>query len=40
MVRNAEPQAKEPVYEEGKFVGLDVHAETIARAVAEVDGKI
>ncbi len=32
---------KEPVYEENKvFVGLDVHAETIAVAVAEQDGEV
>src|SRR5438093_13298221 len=31
---------EEPVYEENKIVGLDVHAETIAVAVAEQDGEI
>jgi transposase len=31
---------KEPVYEKIKFVGLDVHAETIAVAVAEQGGEV
>jgi len=31
---------KEPVYDEGTILGLDVHAETIAAAVAEPDGEV
>jgi hypothetical protein len=37
---STEPQAKEPVDETIKFAGLDVHAETIAVAVAEQDGEM
>src|SRR2546426_5415845 len=35
----AEPHAKEPVMSNVRFIGLDVHAETIAVAVAEPDGE-
>src|SRR3954465_15933666 len=34
----AEPHAKEPVMSNVRFIGLDVHAETIAVAVAESGG--
>jgi len=35
-----EPQAEEPVMREKlRFLGLDVHAETIAAAVAETNGE-
>jgi transposase len=38
---NAEPQnGKEPVMKKVRFLGLDVHAETIAVAVAEPDGEV
>src|SRR5207245_10407843 len=37
---NAEPHAKEPVMSNVRFIGLDVHAETIAAAVAEPDGEV
>jgi transposase len=37
---STEPQAKEPVVKRIKFVGLDVHAETIAVAVAEQGGEV
>ena len=37
-LHNAEPHAKEPVMSNVRFIGLDVHAETIAVAVAEPDG--
>src|SRR3989337_1652826 len=37
---NAEPHAKEPVMSNVRFIGLDVHAETIAVAVAEPDGEV
>src|ERR1700726_4426636 len=36
----AEPHAKEPVMSNVRFIGLDVHAETIAVAVAEPDGEL
>jgi len=36
----AEPKAKEPVMSNVRFIGLDVHAETIAVAVAEPDGEV
>ena len=36
----AEPHAKEPVMSNVRFIGLDVHAETIAVAVAEPDGEV
>src|SRR3989441_8010057 len=39
-LHNAEPHAKEPVMRKVRFVGLDVHAETIAVAVAETDGEV
>jgi transposase len=40
-LHNAEPHAKEePVMTKVRFVGLDVHAETIAVAVAEPDGEV
>ena len=39
-LHNAEPHAKEPVMSKVRFVGLDVHAETIAVAVAERDGEV
>ena len=35
----AEPHTKEPVMSNVRFIGLDVHAETIAVAVAEKDGR-
>jgi transposase len=39
--RNPEPQAKEPVMRETlRFLGLDVHAETITAAIAEPDGEV
>jgi transposase len=39
--RNPEPQAEEPVMREKlRFLGLDVHAETIAVAVAEANGEV
>jgi len=39
--RNPEPQAEEPVMREKlRFLGLDVHAETIAVAVAEANGEL
>jgi hypothetical protein len=31
---------KEPVMKNVRFIGLDVHAETIAVAVAEADGEV
>jgi hypothetical protein len=31
---------KEPVMKKVRFIGLDVHAETIAVAVAEADGEV
>ncbi len=34
-LHNAEPHAKEPVMNKVRFIGLDVHAETIAVAAAE-----
>src|SRR5437867_12589531 len=37
---NAEPHAKEPVMSNVRFIGLDVHAETFAVAVAEPDGEV
>jgi transposase len=37
---STEPQAKEPVVKRIKFVGLDVHPETIAVAVAEQGGEV
>src|SRR5207245_8864043 len=37
---NAEPHAKEPVMSNVRFIGLDVHAETIAGAVAEPNGEV
>src|ERR1700680_2487688 len=40
VLHNAEPHAKEPVMKKVRFVGLDVHAETIAIAVAEPDGDV
>src|SRR6202165_5779515 len=39
VLHNAEPHAKEPVMSNVRFIGLDVHAETIAVAVAERDGE-
>src|SRR5206468_2265711 len=39
-LHNAEPHAKEPVMSKVRFVGLDVHAETIAVTVAEPDGEV
>src|SRR5262245_53277646 len=39
-LRNAEPHAKEPAMSNVRFIGLDVHAETIAVAVAEPDGEV
>src|SRR5579864_3927277 len=36
----AEPHAKEPVMSNVRFIGLDVHAETIAVAVAEPKGEV
>src|SRR5436190_8721453 len=36
----AEPHAKEPVMSNVRFIGLDVHAETIVVAVAEPDGEV
>ena len=39
-LHNAEPHAKEPVMSKVRFVGLDVHAETIAVAVAEPEGEV
>src|SRR5579864_8259130 len=36
----AEPHAKEPVMSNVRFLGLDVHAETIAVAVAEPRGEV
>src|SRR5216683_8070892 len=36
----AEPHAKEPVMSNVRFIGLDVHAETIAVAVAETGGEV
>src|SRR5260370_7598543 len=36
----AEPHAKEPVMSNVRFIGLDVHAETIAAAVAEPSGEV
>jgi transposase len=39
-LHNAEPHAKEPVMSTVRFVGLDVHAETIAVAMAEPDGDV
>jgi len=33
---NAEPHAKESVMSKVRFIGLDVHAETIARALQVV----
>ena len=36
----AEPDAKEPVMSNVRLIGLDVHAETIAVAVAEADGDV
>src|SRR3954470_5927104 len=36
----AEPHAKEPVMSNLRFIGLDVHAETIAVAVAEAHGEV
>src|SRR6185295_11649295 len=36
----AEPHAKEPVMSNVRFIGLDVHAETIAVAVAEPDREV
>src|ERR1700748_2839789 len=39
--RSPEPQAEEPVMREKlRFLGMDVHAETIAVAVAEPDGEV
>src|SRR5438552_12208717 len=39
-LHNAEPHAKESVMNKVRFVGLDVHAETIAVAVAEPEGEV
>src|SRR5438552_5343226 len=39
-LHNAEPHAKEPVMTKVRFVGLDVHAEAIAVAVAEQNGEV
>src|SRR4249919_219710 len=36
----AEPHAKEPVMSKVRFIGLDVHADTIAVAVAEPNGEV
>jgi hypothetical protein len=39
--RNPEPQAEEPVMgAKLRFLGLDVHAETITAAIAEADGEV
>jgi transposase len=39
--RNPEPQAEEPVMRAKlRFLGLDVHAETITAAIAEPDGEV
>src|ERR1700680_3630863 len=40
VLHNAEPHTKEPVMSNVRFIGLDVHAETIAVAVAEPDGEV
>src|SRR5713101_6735900 len=37
---NAEPHAKEPVMKKVRFIGLDVHADTIAVAAAEPGGEV
>ena len=37
---HAEPHTKEPVKSKARFIGLDVHAETIAVAVAEPHGEV
>jgi hypothetical protein len=39
-LHNAEPHAKESVMSTVRFIGLDVHAETIAVAVAEPHGEV
>src|SRR5712691_6236976 len=39
-LHNAEPPTKEPVMSNVRFIGLDVHAETIAVAVAEPGGEV
>src|SRR5260221_1051546 len=39
-LHNAEPHAKEPVMSNVRFIGLDVHAETIAVAAAEPAGEV
>jgi transposase len=36
----AEPHAKEPVMSNVRFIGLDVHAETVAVAAAEPAGEV
>src|SRR5215204_3774637 len=40
VLHNAEPHAKEPAMSKVRFVGLDVHAETIAVAVADLGGDV
>ncbi len=39
-LHNAEPHAKEPVMSKVRLTGLDVHADTIAVAVAEPSGEV
>ena len=39
-LHNAEPHAKEPVMSKVRFIGLDVHADTIAVAMAEPSGEV
>src|ERR1700682_6448219 len=40
VLHNAEPHTKEPVMNNVRFIGLDVHAEPIAVAIAEPDGEV
>ena len=39
-LHNAEPHTKEPVMRKVRFIGLDVHADTIAVAIAEPSGDV
>src|SRR6202521_2472324 len=39
-LNNAEPHAKEPVMSKVRFIGLDVHADTIAVAIAKPSGEV